>query len=152
MPVDANSDDERGRASVRLADPKRSHGKDSLERRVNEGIERVGHLARLGSDWNSYGASPVSQDAIRHAQALLRAGGLTLQDAYPDPWSIGALPDGGVSITWRFESRELYVEIGDNGSTSLLLESRPEHRLLVEEEGADLTRVIGLLGQLAANR
>jgi hypothetical protein len=80
------------------------------------GSARVRALADLDTDWNSYGSDPVSPAAIHAAECLLRTAEARLGRQQAEPWAVGALPDGGVSLIWRPALNELVVDVADDGT------------------------------------
>lgn len=65
-------------------------------------------FADLKEDWDSYGASPISQVAIDRAKEALNVlRGLT--------YHIAPLPDGGVQLEWKSEHYYLEVVVEEDG-------------------------------------
>jgi hypothetical protein len=64
-----------------------------------------------GTNWDGYGAQPVSADSYNLAYEFLTA----LSPGTPDP-SLGAEPDGHITVEWyRSPERTLSVSIGPDG-------------------------------------
>lgn len=86
---------------------------------------RLLELTRLEADWDSYGALPMSNRAVAAAGALIsrilaRSGDRGV------PHEITPIADGGVSLEWRYPSRELGLNACPEGGWSYLLVERDE--------------------------
>ncbi len=78
----------------------------SLEGWIQEELVRLDDIAKLGSDWDSYGADPPSPLAIDMASKFLRIvdeklGRLALEQSRPQ--IVAPRPDGGIQIEWAID-------------------------------------------------
>ncbi len=85
--------------------------------------ERLAELAKLGPDWDSYGALPLAPRAIAIAkqtaeQAVERFGEPGV------PYTVMPIADGGVSLEWRGATTDLELDISPDGALSYLLIDR----------------------------
>lgn len=95
---------------------------------------RLDHLGTLAANWDSYGAEPISPDAIALAKSLLCRTIATLQRmgaANLYPFAIAPLSDGGVQLEWRSGRGFAEIEISPSGMLSALVggdgSSSPTH-------------------------
>ena len=96
---------------------------------------RLTHLASLRDDWNSYGARPITEEAIRQARELLKAMADSTPGDVPIPF-IAPLPSGGLQIEWSGPSgSELIVEVPTAGEplSYLLVEALPSGKEVATE-------------------
>jgi hypothetical protein len=114
-------------------------------------IEKYGSLA---AGWDSYGAEPISEQAVLAAHRLLRA----LFDklgASPgvrlDPEATMPLADGGLQFEWRGNVRGLEVEVGPSGTYGYVSSlGTGEHRELDEAHDVDLNALVRLVAEVLA--
>jgi hypothetical protein len=88
-------------------------------------FSRLDEFARFGPDWDSYGASPLSHEAIDVARVILhRLHELSLDGVTPAlaPYHAAPSPDGGVAIEWRRDGRSMELWIGPNGSLAAIID------------------------------
>lgn len=83
---------------------------------LKEIYDRISDLKKLGQNWDSYGASPVSDVAISSIRVLLS--NLDIEDM-PTP-HVAPLPDGGVGLHWRVGARDLEIEVEPTGEIHYL--------------------------------
>ena len=111
-----------------------------------DAIKKLFQLLALPHDWDSYGSPPPSEVAVKTAGRLILDIGL---DYFVSP-RIVPVSGGGVQLEWRVGSRELEIEINDEGSAEYLKSS---HGKPIEEEPialSDLPRIRSLLTWLIA--
>jgi len=99
-------------------------------------LRKLDELRNLPEDWDSYGADPISPNAIAKAKSILTSvmiafGGIIgnvvqLTDVIP-------IADGGVQLEWVGPHAELEIEISPNGNIGLLYISVSEGRRNYEE-------------------
>lgn len=103
--------------------------------------ERLNQLTKLGPNWDSYGASPVSEVAILRSNRLLEEFLLSFADlvgASVRPYAVAPLSNGGVQLEWRGPTGFLEVEVGSEGDLGYLLAiGTGDGRTL--QEGDDVT-------------
>lgn len=83
------------------------------------------------SDWDGYGAAPVSPASIERAKRLI----LALPADFNSP-AVGAHPDGQVALTWHGRSTDFSVSVGPAGHISYAGIFGPS---VVSYGGADFT-------------
>ncbi len=72
-------------------------------------IERLNRIFQLPENWDSYGASPVTQGALEQALKLYLK--LTENREMNELPQIAPTVDGGVALLWHHDERGLEVEI-----------------------------------------
>ena len=93
---------------------------------------RLTMLTALKDGWDTYGAPPLSADALREARFTLHEVSKT---ETPVP-AVVPSPDGGVDLEWRLESGvELYIQISPEGNKPFLLVESAESGQEIESEG-----------------
>lgn len=80
---------------------------------VAEVLKEIGEYQHLGSDWDSEGALPVTEEAVRLAAWLVQLVALStrLQGV---PWQspvVGPSADGGINLEWGEEGRQVFVAV-----------------------------------------
>jgi hypothetical protein len=86
-------------------------------------LERLAEFQGLGDDWDSYGAAPISPDAIDLARELaaeiISSHALSIR---PAGYSFDVIPtpDGGVQLEWGVGTTHLEIAIGPDGALSYL--------------------------------
>ncbi len=98
--------------------------------------QRLTDLSMLQADWDSYGASPISDRAVDRARRFLSE----LVKEFPEagdisPYTIAPLPSGGVQLEWRGPQRALEIEISAAGRFSSLLVEDHENGRTYDERG-----------------
>ena len=117
-----------------------------LSRWQIEAVRKLFQLLALPRDWDSYGSPPPSEVAITAGVRLIL--GIDL-DHFVSP-RVVPVSGGGVQLEWSLGSREVEIEIDDEGSVEYLksVGAKPV------EEGplslADLPRIRSLLTWLIA--
>lgn len=113
---------------------------------------RLSQLARLEHDWDSYGADPISAEAMRQAQRFLILLEEILGDALGEmirPHSVAPLADGGLQLEWRSSNSAVEFEFGPQGEIGYLLVKGSEpNRTFHEDDGISLTDGVQLLGRV----
>ncbi len=92
-------------------------------------------ISKMETDWDSYGAAPPSDTAIRASREILAE----LADALILPSTIVPSAEGGVSIYFMTGRRTVYVETYNEGSQTLVLYDR-DCNAEVLEIGRDIPR------------
>ena len=117
---------------------------DELSRRIAGMEEALLRFSELPENWDSYGGSAISVDAIDKARNILtRAINLNL----PEPW-VAPGGDAGIGIQWDTERVELYIDVVPDEETTYVL--TPKVKDANETDGV-LTKenLPGVLNQLA---
>ncbi len=112
---------------------------------------RVVHLARqvesfrsLQPDWDTYGALPTHESAIRRARRLLDLLSLQLTDARSVRIHVFPMRDGGVQIDVDREEAEMEIEVHPDGTEDYLV-FNPDGNLLPTKD--TLTSALRQFGQ-----
>ncbi len=98
--------------------------------------QRLTELSMLQADWDSYGASPISDRAVDRARRFLSE----LVKEFPEagdisPYTVAPLPSGGVQLEWRGPQKALEIEISAAGRFSSLLVEDHETGRTYDERG-----------------
>jgi len=106
-----------------------------------DAIRKIFQLLALDSDWDSYGSPPPSEVAVKAAVRLIL--GIDI-DYFVSP-RIVPVSGGGVQLEWSLGTREVEIEIDNEGSAEYLKSSKGKPI----EEGpislGDLTEMRSLL-------
>ena len=97
---------------------------------------QIRQISMLPADWNSYGARPVSIQAINEAiraVSYLSASHMPIPDAVP-------LPSGGVQLEWRDSVFDIEIRVDSNGFCHVSVEHIPTDTI----ESFDGLREVGL--------
>ena len=117
--------------------------RDQMARQL---IEMSGMLARssdLLENWDSYGGSPISADAIAEARRILAA---AIKLRLPAPW-VAPGGDAGIGIQWDTNRAELYIDIVPGKETTYVL--TPKMGNLSEDDGVlTMANLVGVLNRL----
>jgi hypothetical protein len=99
-------------------------------------LRKLDELKNLPEDWDSYGADPISPNAIEKAKSIITSvmiafgsiigNVVQLTDIIP-------IADGGVQLEWTGPHAELEIEISPNSNIGLLYISGSEDRRNYEE-------------------
>jgi hypothetical protein len=81
-----------------------------------DAIRKLDQLLALPRDWDSYGSSPPSEIAVKAAVRLI----LDIDFDYFVSPHIVPVSGGGVQLEWSLGSREVEIEITDEGSVEYL--------------------------------
>jgi len=115
-------------------------------------LRKLDALKNLSEDWDSYGADPISPNAIEKAKSIITSvmsafGGIIgnvvrLTDVIP-------IADGGVQLEWVGPHAELEIEISPNGNIGLLyISGSGDRRNYVESEENSLHDVYLMIAKL----
>lgn len=80
------------------------------ERITDDLLSRLDEFAAIESDWDSYGADPISPAAVTLARAFLVALGARFA-----PDNVAPIADGGIQMEWRGAGRNMQIEITATG-------------------------------------
>jgi hypothetical protein len=108
-------------------------------------------FANLRPDWDSYGAEPISDIALRHAGLLLsdiEEVGTFASEGVLRPFAVAPLPSGGVQIEWRGVQAEIEVAVDAGGAFSYLIERPHEAERFVEVDNATHEEVVAAITQV----
>ena len=73
--------------------------------------ERLNKLLSLPKNWDSYGAQPITRDAVDRVVAVLDS---LASSSTPTP-SVGPTPEGGVQIEWHERGIDLELRSDSDG-------------------------------------
>lgn len=84
--------------------------------------QRFEQLRQLPQNWDSYGASRISDKAIEKGESILT---VMTAAAFDQQFFVAPSPKGGVQIEWELPGKELILEIPPSGEpiTYLLVET-----------------------------
>lgn len=119
-------------------------------------FQRLKSLSELESDWDSYGAEPISSSSIHLALQFLvvlrnvfagisneKSNGLSQKI---EPYAIIPVPNGGVQLEWRGSTKDLELEVEPTGVFSyLLIDKHTSGKTFKEQSGVSLAQAIGLV-------
>lgn len=109
-------------------------------------------LSRLPADWDSFGAAPISTEAIANARALLTD--LSFQPLAPSyvPFHIAPDPRGGILIEWRRADGggTLELWVGTDGSMEYLIDRPFVEPRLIERSLSGLSAAVSEIKTFAA--
>jgi len=124
-----------------------SDGKFSV---LGGGIENIlDDIAKLGSDWDSYGADPPSPLAIDMASKFLRIvdeklGRLALEQSRPQ--IVAPRPDGGIQIEWGTRPVKIAIHTDPSGGLGYLYVDRqkdiPEYKEVASASWDEVLQLI----------
>lgn len=87
--------------------------------------EKLSQLQRLENDWDSYGGSPPTAQALEAAERLIKHPALELDLAFapavPMPDEILPNPDGGIELEWNAHDQLFALEILPTGTLNLMV-------------------------------
>lgn len=86
--------------------------------------QRFEQLRQLPENWDSYGASRISSNAIEKGKSILT---VMTSIGLPQQFFVAPSPDGGIQIEWELPGKELLLEIPPTGEPVryLLVETTP---------------------------
>ena len=126
--------------------------KQDLEMLLKPTRERVSRLAKLGENWDSYGANPVSDAAVVRTERLLSEFVTSFGDLIGTgirPYAIAPLASGGVQLEWRSPDGFLEVEVGPDGDLGYLLaEHQGDERVFEEGDNVTAAEVLELAARV----
>lgn len=105
--------------------------------------ERIAQLCKLGKNWDSYGAEPISAACLQVGILLIRA---LLERGAPTP-HIVPTPSGGLQFEWFLADRELEIEVISPSQLAYFYEDAEGES---EGENASLTQLYELVSKLTA--
>ena len=109
---------------------------------LREATVTLTHLRQLKTNWDSYGAAPVDDVAIRYACQFLHR--VALVQGIEPPY-ITATPNGQVGLCWNDEQRSMELEVDGSGRFSYYYESGDSEE---ESKTVDAAVVIELLSRV----
>ncbi len=108
-------------------------------------IKKLDQLLDLPRDWDSYGSSPPSEISVKAAVRLI----LDIDFEYFVSPRIVPVSGGGVQLEWSLGSRDVEIEINDEGSAEYLecslgkpIEEGPISLVEVSQVRSLLTRLL----------
>ena len=121
---------------------------------LHDAYARLGELAKLEANWDSYGADPPTTQAIAVASGLLNLLAERLADSVGErirPWFIAPVANGGVQLEWRGPDRAVEIEIGPGGVIGYLVEEGCAPRVrLAEDDDISLEEALGPIARVIA--
>jgi hypothetical protein len=89
---------------------------DDLSPSQAEAMRRLGEIAKLPHNWDSYGSPPPSSTAMDIVMDLL----LKIDDPNLPSTHVIPVSGGGVQLEWNLSPRELQLEISSDGTAQYL--------------------------------
>lgn len=115
-------------------------------------LRKLDELKNLAEDWDSYGAEPISPEAIAKAKSIIISTMIAFDgiiDNVVRLTDVIPIADGGVQLEWTGPHAELEVEISPDGTIGLLYIWGSEDRRNYEEsEDNSLQDVYAMIGKL----
>ena len=136
---------------------------DSLSAVFAESLIRLSKFRELRPNWNSYGAVPVTEDAITAAKDLFASLQSIFQGLTGCCWDdqrccalapVATVPldDGGVGIEWSLPGMEIEISIGPGRKMEYLaVEGSGESRKYTERDAVSKNEVLQLFLRAFAN-
>lgn len=104
---------------------------------VRPELEILEELAGLSEDWDSYGAAPIHQRAIRSASDLMVTVAKefgTILGERARPYAVAPVADGGVFVEWRGPDTKLQVRARPDGDFRYLMVRKVQHQRIAQEQ------------------
>jgi len=89
---------------------------ETLSPKQAEAMRRLGEIAKLPQNWDSYGSPPPTPIAVETVMDLL----LKIDDRNLPFVRVVPVSGGGVQLEWRASGRELQLEISGDGTAQYL--------------------------------
>jgi hypothetical protein len=89
---------------------------DDLSPSQAEAMRRLGEIAKLPHNWDSYGSPPPSATALDMVMDLL----LKIDDPALPPTHVVPVSGGGLQLEWNVSPREVQLEISGEGTAQYL--------------------------------
>ena len=108
----------------------------TVKEKFNEVFKKIGHIATLESNWDSYGSKPIETDCISRGISILKdllqwreEAGLKITAPFVAP-----LSNGGIQFEWEKDTRYFEVSILPKSPVInyLAMDEAPEGELVVE--------------------
>ena len=115
----------------------------TLTKDLNARLDRISHLKQ---NWDSYGAKPVSQEAMSISRLILP----DLASRYGTPETLGAPADGGVMAERVYSSGSLELHVETGGRLGYRLEEGVTGELR-ESDTVSLEFIKSTLSELAGS-
>ncbi len=93
--------------------------------RVQPILEKLFSFERLGPNWDTYGAEPVSHEALDLSRRLVRAIEARLMRGAPGtvrPFFVAPTSDGGIQFEWKTTDIAAELEISPDRALALLID------------------------------
>lgn len=114
--------------------------------------ERLTELSQLEANWDSYGAEPLSSNAVARADELLQSLKEPLADLLGEllrPYALAPLANGGVQLEWRGSGGALEVEVSPEGDLGyLLIEGEGSERTFKEADDVASSDILHLVARV----
>ena len=115
-------------------------------------MRKLDELQNLPEDWDSYGADPISPNAIAKAKSIIisvtSSFGIAIGDVV-QLTDVIPIADGGVQLEWVGPHAELEIEISPNGNIGLLyISGSGDRRKYEESEDNSLNDVYAMIARL----
>jgi len=115
-------------------------------------MRKLDELKNLPEDWDSYGADPISPNAIAKAKSIIISVVKSFSNAIGDVVQLTdviPIADGGVQLEWVGPHAELEIEISPNGTIGFLyISGSGDRRKYEESEDNSLNDVYAKIARL----
>jgi hypothetical protein len=115
-------------------------------------IRKLDELKNLPEDWDSYGADPISPNAIAKAKSIIISVVKSFSNAIGDVVQLTdviPIADGGVQLEWVGPHAELEIEISPNGTIGLLyISGSGDRRNYEESEDNSINDISAMIARL----
>jgi hypothetical protein len=118
---------------------------------VRDHLRRLDRFATLERGWDSYGAQPISVNAIEAASVLLMSLAAHLEPWFGrrvKPYVVAPLASGGVQLEWRGPSGIIEVDVDPEGTFSYLLLQGAEEDAVAEDNNVSPVVIQELLSEV----
>ena len=88
-------------------------------------MERLGQYLSYGENWNGYGESAITAQAVEHTVSLLTK---VAMDG-PEP-AVVPMSDGGIQIEWHYGGTEIEIEVPPGEGELSVYVTRPDGTVL----------------------
>jgi hypothetical protein len=116
-------------------------------------LQRIADMADLPSNWDSYGALPLTARAVARACLLVTA---IAEEGEPSgnrllPWTSAPIADGGLQIEWTCETARIDVQVSPDGTLGYLIQrGTAEAAEYQEDEDLEMEAMVKLVTKVLA--
>ena len=115
--------------------------RQELPPRIVALVENIKAFEALPLGWDSYGAHPLNDSAVRAAMALI----VRSESTCSTPDRVVPLSNGGLGLRWRKEAAELEIDVDPDGTYEGIIEVGDRDEEL--PHGSLIDRAIGFVTQ-----
>jgi hypothetical protein len=112
-------------------------------------LARLEELSQLEPNWDSYGAAPITTNAIESAREFFGKVQAQMSDRAAEavlPSDISPIPNGGILAEWVGPAAEIEIHVGPEGKLGYLyIDKRGPDRRFEEADEISLTDALQLV-------